>query len=351
MNRHTVRRTRRKPRAIDLFAGCGGLTLGLRQAAFKVVAAVEMDAKAAATYRLNHKSTRLINSDIQDVSVKDLMKFTGMRTGDLDLLAGCPPCQGFSRLARRNGRLKRDPRNRLVKDFERFVNGMLPKTVLLENVPALVRSSFFKSLTHTLQRLGYAVAWGVLDGADFGLPQRRRRLILIASRVGAINLPKGTDGFSNVRDAIGKLPNPVASSDPIHALFMRNSERIKKRIAKIHKNGGSRRDVGHNKQLKCHQKCDGFRDVYGRMRWDKVAPTITSGCFNPSKGRFLHPSQDRPISIREASLLQSFPGDYKFPARFGITTLAKLIGDALPPLFARRQALQIKVALDSSKNG
>jgi len=351
MNSHTVRRTWRKPRAIDLFAGCGGLTLGLRQAAFKVVAAVEMDARAAATYRLNHKSTRLINSDIQGVSVKDLMKFTGMRTGDLDLLAGCPPCQGFSRLARRNGRLKRDPRNRLVKDFERFVNGMLPKTVLLENVPALVRSSFFKSLTHTLQGLGYAVSWGVLNGADFGLPQRRRRLILIASRVGAINLPKGTDGFSNVRDAIGKLPNPVDSSDPIHALFMRNSERIRKRIAKIHKNGGSRRDVGHNKQLKCHQKCDGFRDVYGRMRWDKVAPTITSGCFNPSKGRFLHPSQDRPISIREASLLQSFPGDYKFPARFGITTLAKLIGDALPPLFARRQALQIKVALDSSKNG
>jgi len=351
MKGNTTKREQQKPLAIDLFAGCGGLTLGLKQAGFKVIAAIEMDARAAATYRLNHKSTRIIESRIQQHSVKELMRVAGIKKRELDLLAGCPPCQGFSRLTRHNGRIKRDPRNRLVKEFEKFVKGTLPKTVLMENVPALARSSFFRSLRRTLEHLGYAVSWGFLDAADFGVPQRRRRLILIASRVGVIDLPKRTDNSSTVRDIIGKLPDAKTSSDPVHALFMRNSETIMTRIAQIPKNGGSRGDVGFDKQLKCHQKCDGFKDVYGRMRWDKLAPTITSGCFNPSKGRFLHPSEDRPISIREASLLQSFPENYKFPSQFGITALAKLVGDALPPLFARHQALQIKAALDKAKYG
>jgi DNA (cytosine-5)-methyltransferase 1 len=351
MRNNKANRKQVKLRAIDLFAGCGGLTLGLKQAGFEVVAAIEIDNRAAFTYRLNHKSTRVLETGIQQISAKNLMKVAGIKKGDLDLLAGCPPCQGFSRLARYNGRIKRDPRNRLVKEFERFVKDTFPKTVLMENVPALARSSFFKSLVRTLKRLSFTVSWGVLDAADFGVPQRRRRLILMASRVGVIDLPKGTENSSTVSDIIKKLPDPRTSSDPVHALFSRSSETIKKRIAQIPKNGGSREDVGPDKQLKCHQKCDGFKDVYGRMQWDKVAPTITSGCFNPSKGRFLHPSEDRPISIREASLLQSFPRDYKFSISFGITALAKLVGDALPPLFAKHQALHIKGALNSVKNG
>lgn len=334
-----------KLRAIDLFSGCGGLSLGLRRAGFEVAVAVEINPNAAATYRANHPNTRLLETDISTLTSARLLREVGVRRGQLDLLAGCPPCQGFSRMTSLNGRLKNDPRNALIDHFDRLVRGLLPRAVLLENVPALARSTRFRKFLKTLNALGYEVTKGSLDAAGFGVPQRRKRLIVMAVRGVEITLPIGTTSRKTVRQVIGKLPAPRRSSDELHRLVLRNTPRIKQRISKIPTDGGSRSDLGEASQLKCHRNRDGFKDVYGRMHWDRVAPTITSGCFNPSKGRFLHPAQNRAISMREAALLQTFPRSYRFPKSLGVTVVARLLGDALPPRFAERQARQIACAL------
>jgi DNA (cytosine-5)-methyltransferase 1 len=222
--------------------------------------------------------------------------------------------------------------------------------VLLENVPGLAKDSRFKELLDVLEILGYRSEWAVLNAAAFGVPQRRKRLIMISSRVGSIPLPEGDEITVSVKKTIGDLPRPGKSKDRLHRLVMKNSKRIKKLISKIPDDGGSRSALGARAQLACHKKTKGFRDIYGRMKWEDVSPTITSGCTNPSKGRFLHPVQDRPISIREAALLQTFPKRYRFPVDVGITKMARLVGDALPPIFALRQGRQIASFLLELKN-
>lgn len=336
---------RRRLTAIDLFAGCGGLSLGLKRAGFDVLAAIELDEKAADVYARNHLKAKVIVKDICEVSSRSLLKLTALKKRELDLLAGCPPCQGFSRLPRRNGRLKRDPRNTLLEEFTRHVVGMLPKAVLFENVPAVKRSTRFRRMVATLKSLGYDVRYKVLNAHEFGVPQRRRRLILIASRIGEVSLPVGDAAGGTVRSVIGGLGSPKHSKDPLHKMVMSNGPRMRRLIARIPKNGGSRGDLGQENQLECHRQFDGFKDVYGRMRWGKESPTITSGCFNPSKGRFLHPQYNRPISMREAALLQSFPASYIFPVKFGLTATARFLGDALPPRFAEKQARHVRKLL------
>lgn len=342
-------RRRRKPTAIDLFAGCGGLTEGLKQAGFRIIGAVELDQLAARSYRLNHPSVRLWNEDIREVATRAVMNELGLSKGELDLLAGCPPCQGFSSLRTLNGKKDvRDRRNLLTDDFLRFVKALEPRTVMLENVPGLAERRRFDELRAELKRLGYQVTSDVLDAADYGVPQRRRRLILLASKTRAIQFAERAPTRATVREAIGHLPLPGASSDPLHRILSVRSKRVLDLIKSIPKNGGSRRDLDSDEQLACHQRCDGFSDVYGRMRWDAVAPTITSGCLNPSKGRFLHPSQNRAITAREAALLQSFPATYRFATDRGVYIIAEVIGNALPPEFIRRQAQQVRAALDNA---
>ena len=344
---------RKYPTAIDLFSGAGGLTLGLRRARFKVVGAVEVSELAAATYRSNFRDVSLWNIDIQKLSVARVLRELDMRPGQLDLLAGCPPCQGFSSMRSLNGhQAVVDDRNDLVIQFERFVKGLRPKAVMLENVPALVRDQRLTGLVASLESMGYTVTTEVLDASHYGVPQRRRRMILVATRRGHVQLAEKDPVRVTVRDAIGSLASPGRSDDPLHDLKENRQPKIARLIARIPKDGGSRRDLGANSQLECHRRCDGFSDVYGRMAWGDVAPTITSGCVNPSKGRFLHPDQDRAITLREASLLQGFPSNFKFDLGRGKYAVAEMIGNALPPEFIRRHAVEIRknVVADRAKS-
>jgi DNA (cytosine-5)-methyltransferase 1 len=337
--------------AIDLFSGCGGLTLGLRLAGFRVLAAVEIDSLAVDTYRANHPNVRICHRDIRAVKAKPLRESLGLELGQLDLLAGCPPCQGFSALRTRNGaRQKRDHRNGLIREMLRFVRAFRPKTIMMENVPGLSLHWSFHRFCRDLRRLGYHVEWAVKDALHYGVPQRRKRLILVAGRGHTVALAKESEIVKTVRDAIGDLKKPGASHDPLQNLPEFRSVKVLELIKAIPKNGGSRSDLPISRQLECHKRIDGFRDIYGRMSWDAPSPTITGGCFNPSKGRFLHPIQDRAITLREAAILQSFPRRYRFPAKASKEAVALMIGNALPPTFIRRHANQIAKSLRRIKS-
>ncbi len=321
--------------AIDLFSGCGGLSRGLMDAGYQVLAAVEIDQKASETYRANHREVELLVEDIRQVSAAKLMRCTGLKKGELDLLAGCPPCQGFSTLRARNGQsAAADPRNDLVDEFARLAISLRPKMIMMENVPALARYEKFIDFVERLSANGYQVISKVLDVSDFGVPQRRKRLILSASRVGEPRLAVGAAVRTTVREAIGGLLPVGKSGDPLHDIPTKHrSARVQAMIAAIPKNGGSRHSLPDSMKLACHGKTSGFNDVYGRMRWDDVSPTITSGCGNPSKGRFIHPDEDRPIALREAAILQGFPKNYRFVVSHGKEAIALMIGNALPPKF------------------
>lgn len=325
--------------AVDLFSGCGGLTCGLVVAGFRVVAAVEIDSKAQATYRLNHPDVRLYDEDIRKLDPSDVLKNADLKPGQLDLLAGCPPCQGFSRLRTKNQKTYvRDERNNLVADFLRFVRVMLPKSIMLENVPALERDGRFTKMRNQLSKLGYDSVVHVLDAADYKVPQRRKRLIMLASRVHKPRIASKAPIRVTVREALNGVGAPSRTKDKLHAVPENRTPAVRELIALIPKNGGSRSDLGKEFQLECHKRSEGFYDVYGRMSWDDVAPTITSGCHNPSKGRFLHPSYNRTITLREAALLQGFPKGYAFDVSHGKEAIALMIGNALPPPFISAHA-------------
>ncbi|HEY5047422.1 MAG TPA: DNA cytosine methyltransferase [Rhizomicrobium sp.] len=329
--------------AIDLFSGCGGLTLGLKQAGFDVVSAIEIDPIAANTFKANHPEVLVKQSDVRKISATALRRELKIRRGQLDLLAGCPPCQGFSSLRTLNrAQRNRDPRNNLVHQMLRFAHAFRPKVVMMENVPDLVRHKPFDDLCRGLEKLGYTVTFAIKDAARYGVPQRRRRLILLAGRGFKLQFPRESLRLRSVRGAIRHLAEPGRSRDALHNIpEKKRLPRILRLIRDIPKDGGSRGDLPKRRQLRCHTKCDGFHDIYGRMAWDEVAPTITSGCFNPSKGRFLHPEKNRAITMREAAILQSFPRDYVFDATVGKEAIALMIGNALPPEFIRRHALEI----------
>ena len=332
--------------AIDLFSGCGGLTLGLRRAGFRVIAAIESDQLAVKTYKSNHPRVSVFGADICTVETLPLMNRLKLKPGELDLLAGCPPCQGFSILRTRNGAAqRRDRRNSLITEILRFARALQPKAIMLENVPGLGAHWSFRNLCRDLRLLGYVVEWGVKDARHYGVPQRRKRLILIAGRGFKIPFAKECQVTKTVRDAIGHLATPGKSRDKLHNVPEKRSAKVLDLIKAIPKNGGSRTDLPRSRQLECHKRSDGFRDVYGRMAWDAPSPTITSGCFNPSKGRFLHPQHDRAITLREAALLQTFPAKYRFPADAGKEAIALMIGNALPPEFISRHAKQIAKSL------
>ena len=217
---------------------------------------------------------------------------------------------------------------------------------MMENVPKLGQHSLFLKFCRELQALGYVVNHDVKDASRYGVPQGRRRLILFAALGGSVPLAEESSARRTVRGAIGGLGDPKRSRDPVHSLSEKvRTPRIQALIRDIPKNGGTRGDLAVSRQLACHQKMSGFHDVYGRMAWDDVAPTITGGCYNPSKGRFLHPEEDRAITMREAALLQGFPRRYYFDTSRGKGAVALMIGNALPPEFVRRHAVGIRNTL------
>lgn len=332
--------------AIDLFCGAGGLTLGLNYAGFEVLAGVELNGVAADTYSLNHPGHCLYKQDICDISPEIMLADLGLKKGELDLLAGCPPCQGFSTHRTRNKVISvEDKRNDLVFEFVRFVEGMLPKTIMMENVPGLHKDSRMVEVKKRLETLGYQFddnTISVRNAADYGVPQRRRRMIMMASRFGIVDVPPKLEKQKTVRDFIANLDKAGESGDVLHDWLIIHTDRIKKLISLIPKNGGSRTDIPEKYWLECHKRSPkSYTDVYGRMSWESVAPTITGGCNNPSKGRFLHPEENRGITLREAALLQTFPKGYKFSTKGGKAGVALMIGNALPPAFIKNQAAML----------
>ncbi len=337
-----------KFKAIDVFAGCGGLTTGLKKAGFSVVGAIELVPAACQVFQLNHPKTNLWNTDVASISVSTILEDLQIERGELDLLAGCPPCQGFSTVRTLNGsKTISDERNDLIFEFLRLIKGLKPKTVMMENVPGLANDSRIIKFQKSLRGLGYSVSFKVLDVANYKVPQRRHRVVLLAGRSGQINFAEPAKKQRTVRQTIGSLPKAGSSGDAIHDIPENRNPRIKKLIALVPKNGGSRTDLPKKYRLECHKKCDGFKDIYGRMRWDVVAPTLTTGCFNPSKGRFLHPEENRAVTMREAAMLQTFPRWYKFPVELGKVTLATQIGNAIPPEFVRRHAKEVYKYLEN----
>ncbi len=345
-----------KPTAIDLFCGAGGLTTGLKAAGFSVLAGFELNETAAATYKLNHKKSRLFVGDLSRICPTESLNALGLRKGELDLMAGCPPCQGFSTHKTRNRSSSvDDSRNDLIFEVLKYIKVFLPKTVMLENVPGLAKDSRIEKFKIELGSLGYIIndnTVKVFDAADFGVPQRRKRMILQASLFGIIADPEKTKTRSTVREFIGSLPPPGDTGDPLHDFPAVRTPKVLKIIENIPTNGGSRSDLPHELWLPCHIKQPGsYKDVYGRMSWESVAPTITGGCTNPSKGRFIHPEQNRSITLREAALLQTFPKTYKFSLERGKDFAALMIGNALPPLLIKAHAKKYIKHLKSIQTG
>jgi len=332
--------------SIDLFAGCGGLTLGMEKAGFSTKVAIEIDNCAVSAFRLNHTKTKVIQKDIREIDIDKIKRL--LKGKPLHLLAGCPPCQGFSTIRKLNrSRNVKDNRNSLVLEYFRYVKELKPITIMMENVPGLEKYYLFKYMVMQLRKIGYKVKYEIVNVKDYGVPQRRKRLVLVGSRLAEIEVAKGNGKKVTVRQAISKLESVTKTKDPIHKRFPKHTPEVMKRIMLTPKNGGSRKDLPERYTLNCHKNDDiGFRDIYGRLRWDDFSSTITGGCLKPSKGRFLHPTKNRTITAREAAILQSFPKRYKFPTNIGIDSLALLIGNALPPKFSYIQSLNIRKHLD-----
>jgi DNA (cytosine-5)-methyltransferase 1 len=351
--------TDNSPILLDLFAGAGGTGLGSQAAGFRIVGAVEINKNAAQTYTNNLHIT-VEQSDIRALSAVNLREKLGLKRGQLDVLVGCPPCQGFTRMRNANG--ASDPRNDLVLQYISYVKEFRPRFAVFENVPGLVRSkhgkAFYKRLCDELKKLNYAIFERMIDAADYGVPQHRRRIIVIAGRDQEIppypeathsnpSLKKGKrrmlDPWVSVEKAISDFPVLVSGQDgtkggeyPNH-IAPKMSDEVLKFIKKVPQNGGSRTDVAHEFWLPCHINHSGHKDVYGRISWSKPSNTITSGCTNVSRGRFIHPTQDRGLTPREAAALQSFPDNFIFYGR----DIPAQIGNAVPPLLAYKIMLSL----------
>ncbi len=350
--------------AVDLFAGGGGLTVGLKRAGFNVVGAVEIEPNALSTYKANHPEVHVFKQDIRTIKGRSFKRLSP--TGRIDLLAGCPPCQGFSSLTYKYK--QPDPRNELITEMSRLVDEIRPKAVMMENVPGLgvKGKELFQEFLNVLSVLDYDYEIDVLQVADYGIPQSRRRLVVLAGKKFPISLPTPTHAraatddrlpWKTIRDVLKCMTAPVTLHDSLpkggpqafnwHVVRSLSSQNIRRlRQAKPGKGWTS---IPKRLRPNCHKdKKTGFPNVYGRMSWDKPSPTITGGCTTLSKGRFGHPEKNRTISVREAALLQTFPEDYIIDTPF-MEHACNIIGNALPCDFAEAVARQCAEALTKSK--
>ena len=354
------------PTAIDLFCGAGGLSKGLEDCNINVALGVEINIVATQTYN-NNLPGIVLNADIRDVTGQQILAQLNIQRGNLFLLAGCPPCQTFSSLQKDD--VSKDARNNLIFEYIRLIQETEPLFILMENVPGLPNGRGKKIFKQAITEMkeSYHITYNVLNCADYGVPQTRKRLVLHGIRNDVYDLLKEHDINFEVSlppqthtNDVGKrptlqpwetagtalnappLPNVVAGQSaptgyPNHETSGLNNTNLE-RIRYIRAHGGSRTCLPSYLQLPCHQKEDiGYTGVYGIMDAAKPAPTITSGCIFFSKGRYGHPTQDRAITVREAARLQSFPDDFVFSGNR--TEAALQVGNAVPPRLAAASGL------------
>lgn len=340
---------------IDLFSGCGGMSHGFLKGSsenteYRVLGGLDIDRHAAATYR-RMIGRPCLELDVRDLITEKMLQPALSQWGFDDklplILIGCAPCQGFSSHRKKDRRI--DDRNELLLAFAQVVEVLEPDMVIMENVPEILYRDHwhhFSGFRTTLNGLGYKVRARVENLASFGVPQERYRALVMASRrPDRVKMPVPLltpSRFRTVRDAIGHLPALESgqrdAKDPMH-LTSRHRAATLNILKHIPKDGGSRRSLPPGIGPDCHNRVDGFRDVYGRLWWDRPAVAITARCRTPSCGRFVHPFQDRGLSVREAALLQGFPSDFMFEGPFD--DKFKQIGNAVSPIFSQALALHI----------
>lgn len=335
-------------RAIDFFCGAGGMSYGLQLAGVQVLAGIDNSKECRATYTANVIGAKFIQHDISTLSAPELGRRLDLKPGDPDLLfAGCSPCQFWSKI--RTDRTKSRRTAQLLRHFQKFIKHFRPGFALVENVPGLYRrtgESLLPSFLEFLDREGYVWTDGIVNAHHYGVPQRRMRYLLLATRLSStISLPAPevnpnltVDAFIGVRNGFQKIAAGHRDTTELRHTAAILSEKNLKRISRTEKSGGNRMAWSDDPdlQIPAYEGRDQiFRDVYGRMCWDKPAPTITTRFNSLSNGRFGHPDEDRAISIREGATLQTFPLGYKFDVTSN-NAATRQIGNAVPPEMARR---------------
>ncbi|MGA3360088.1 MAG: DNA cytosine methyltransferase [Halobacteriota archaeon] len=338
-----------KLRVVDLFCGCGGASIGVVNSDHSVVAAVDANPIACSVYS-QHIGIEPMCSDLTEINGQTLLDHYGLRKDEIDIVVGCPPCQGFSSLKNTTNKDGNDERNGLIDIFLKRVGELEPAGIIFENVSGIqsrANRHHLNRLVENVQTMGYSINKNLLvDAADYGVPQHRKRIVVTGVKESkeAPALPpqqyfdpskRTTEQmpWKTVRSAIGDLP--VLENGEIHATVPNHearlhSARVLTMIRSIPKDGGGRKSLPENLWLPCHKRISrGAETVYGRLRWDQPSTTITSRCTTPSCGRFLHPDQDRAITIREAARLQTFPDDFVFPNNREESQ--RLVGNAVPP--------------------
>jgi DNA (cytosine-5)-methyltransferase 1 len=342
----------RNASVVDLFCGVGGLSYGFKSEAFPLAAGIDIDEACRFPYEANNQAP-FLRKDVGKLTGADIKKL--FLPGAASILVGCAPCQPFSVYSQKS----RDPNWRLLNTFGELIDRVRPDIVSMENVPRLIRfrgGKTFQKFADMLRAARYHVVWDVLYGPDFGLAQTRSRLVLLASRMGPIAMPEPThkNRHPTVRDEIGDLPplhhGDVDDADPLHRAS-RLTETNLRRIAAA-KPGGTWRDWAPELVADCHrmETGKGYSSVYGRMKWNQPAPTITTQFYGFGNGRFGHPDQNRALSLREGALLQGFPRDYEFvapSASIHFKTVGRLIGNAVPVKLARAIAKAVRAHLES----
>jgi len=374
-----------KHKLIDLFAGAGGLTTGFHLAGFQSLCAVEVEAKALATYKHNYPNTKIVHQDICKVNPSDLRSCLGLQKEELIALIGGPPCQGFSRNIPAGYRYLNDSRNQLYRTFLEFVQEFKPLYVVMENVPEILKAYggvVRDEITELLEAQGYKVASASLNSANYGVPQTRARAFFLASLDKPLQFPEPThfgeirsdyrttkscnqltvlqpniSSVVTVKDAIGDLPPlnagqeydsevyPFPPQTAYQAMLRHGSTKLVNHVARalspiqilrvrVLSEGQDARDLPPELAPKKH-----YSGAYGRLHWDKPARTITRWVFHPGSGRFFHPTQDRTITIREAARLHSYPDNFHFLGTY--TDMASQIGESVPPLLGKAIATTI----------
>lgn len=330
------RNTTNKIVAIDLFCGAGGLTHGLLKESVVVKAGFDIDPACQYAFEANNEASFVLK-DVAKVTAKEIKNLFGQ--GNITMIAGCAPCQPFSKYTQ-GWDTSKDDKWSMLYHFARIVEEVMPDIVTMENVPQLKKHRVYEDFKNKLQSLGYHVSSSVVYCPDYGMPQTRQRLVLLASRLGPIALIKPTHKpkkYKTVKDAIGKLPairhGGVHKKDPLHIASRMSDINYKRILAS--KPDGSWLDWDKSLVAKCHRKKERatYRSVYGRMSWNKPSPTITTQFTGFGNGRFGHPSQNRAISLREGALLQTFPRNYKFikpHEDLNMGDVARMIGNAVP---------------------